>query len=126
MSKGVTRQEPDAPTAAVLAQGSAAFEALCGRIDRHIRRQEVRQHVRGYLSALLAPVPRKHGWQVAQQMGEARPHGLQRVLNGATWDADRVRDDLQAYVQEHLGDSEAVLVVDETGFLKKGQHSVGV
>lgn len=126
MSKGVTRHAPDAATAAVLAQGSAAFEALCGRIDRHILRPEVRQHVRGYLSALLAPVPRKNGWQVAQQAGEARPHGLQRVLNGATWDADRVRDDLQAYVQEHLGDSEAVLVVDETGFLKKGQHSVGV
>ena len=61
MPKGVTSQAVDAATAAVLAQGSAAFEALCGRIDRHIHRREVRQHVRDYLSALLAPVPRKNG-----------------------------------------------------------------
>jgi SRSO17 transposase len=126
MPKGKQEVVPDAPTATLLARGPEEFEALCGRIARHIHRQEVRRHVRDYLLALLAPVPRKNGWQVAQQAGQARPHGLQRVLNGATWDADRVRDDLQAYVQEHLGHPEAVLVLDETGFLKKGRQSVGV
>jgi SRSO17 transposase len=126
MSKGVPAVAPDAATTAVLTQGSAALEALCQRVDRHICRPEVRRHVRHYLAALLAPVPRKNGWQVAQQVGDARPYGLQRVLNGATWDADRVRDDLQAYVKEHLGHPDAVLVLDETGFLKKGRQSVGV
>lgn len=96
----------------------AGCAALCARIGRHIHRQEVRRHERAYLSASLTPVPRKNGWQVAQQVGQARPYGLQRVLNGATWDADRVRDDLHAYVQEHLGHPEAVLVLDETGFVK--------
>ena len=117
---------PDAATATLLARGPAELERPCDRIGRHIHCREVREHVRHYLSAFLAPVPRKNGWQVAQQVGETRPHGVQRVLNGATWDADRVRDDLQAYVQEHLGHPEAVLVLDETGFLKKGRHSVGV
>jgi len=126
MPKGKQEVVPDAPTATLRARGPEEFESLCGRIGRHIHRQEVRRHIHDYLSALLAPVPRKNGWQVAQQAGQARPHGLQRVLNGATRDADRVRDDLQAYVQEHLGHPEAVLVLDETGFLKKGRQSVGV
>lgn len=64
--------------------------------------------------------------QLAERIGELRPDGVQRLLNGARWDADEVRDDLRAYVVEHLGDPEAVLVVDETGFLKKGEKSVGV
>lgn len=126
MPKGKQEVVPDTATATLLERGPAELERLCERIGRHIHRQEVRRHVRDYLSALLAPVPRKNGWQVAQQVGETRPHGVQRVLNGATWDANRVRDDLQAYVREHLGHAEAVLVLDETGFLKKGRHSVGV
>ncbi|MCC2669301.1 MAG: uncharacterized protein K0Q72_1772 [Armatimonadetes bacterium] len=126
MCKGASAIVPDAATATILAQGWEVLETLCRRVDRHIRRPEVRRHVRHYLSALLAPVPRKNGWQVAEQVGDPRPYGIQRVLNGAAWDADRVRDDLQAYVKEHLGHPEAVLVLDETGFLKKGQQSVGV
>lgn len=62
---------------------------------------------------------------VGRKCGDARPYGLQRLLNGATWDADRVRDDLQAYVKEQLGHPDAVLVLDETGFLKKGRQSLG-
>ena len=69
---------------------------------------------------------RKNGWQLAEHLGERTPDGVQRLLNGADWDAEAVRDDLRAYVVEQLADPEAVLVVDETGFLKKGTHSVGV
>src|SRR5258706_14682087 len=82
--------------------------------------------MRRYVDGLLSPVERKNGWQLAEHAGEARPYGMQRLLAGAKWDADAVRDDLQAYVLEHLGDPRAVLVIDETGFLKQGTKSVGV
>jgi SRSO17 transposase len=75
---------------------------------------------------LLAPVERKNGWQLAEALGERTPDGVQRLLNAARWDADAVRDDLRQYVVRHLGDADAVLVVDETGFLKKGRKSAGV
>ena len=74
----------------------------------------------------MSPVARKNGWQLAEQAGEHTPDGMQRLLATAEWDADGVRDDLRAYVVEHLGDPQAVLVLDETGFLKKGRKSVGV
>jgi len=69
---------------------------------------------------------RKNGWQLAELAGEATPDGMQRLLNTAHWDADQVRDDLQEYILTHLADPEAVLVVDETGFVKKGTKSAGV
>jgi len=75
---------------------------------------------------LLGPTERKNGWQLAEQAGEATPYAMQRLLAGARWDADAVRDDLRAYVVAHLADPEAVLIVDETGFLKQGVKSVGV
>jgi SRSO17 transposase len=68
----------------------------------------------------LAPVERKNGWQLAEAAGDSTPDGMQDFLARMLWDADRVRDDLRAYVVEHLGDADAVLVLDETGFLKKG------
>jgi SRSO17 transposase len=86
----------------------------------------VRTRARRYLDGLLAPVERKNGWQLAEALGERTPDGVQRLLNAAHWDADAVRDDLQRYVVTHLGDADAVLVVDETGFLKKGTKSAGV
>ena len=80
-----------------------------------------------YLAGLLGRVERKNSWQMAEQMGETGPQGAQRLLNAARWDADAVRDDLREYVVEHLGDEDSgVLIVDETGFLKKGKKSVGV
>jgi SRSO17 transposase len=82
--------------------------------------------VRRYLDALLAPVERKNGWQLAEHLGESGPQGVQRLLNAADWDVDAVRDDLIAFVAEQLGDPDGVLIVDETGFLKKGTKSVGV
>ena len=75
---------------------------------------------------LLDRVERKNGWQLAEHPGETGPQGVQRLLNAADWDVDAVRDDLQQYVVEHLADPDGVLVVDETGFLKKGTKSVGV
>jgi SRSO17 transposase len=82
--------------------------------------------VKRYLAGLLDRVERKNGWQLAEHLGEAGPQGVQRLLNAADWDVDAVRDDLRVYVTEHLGDPDGVLIVDETGFLKKGTKSVGV
>jgi len=104
-----------------------AFGELHGRVARRFLRPEVRERARRYLVGLLGRLERKNGWQLAEQMGETGPQGAQRLLNAARWDADAVRDDLRSYVVEHLGDEESgVLIVDETGFLKKGEKSVGV
>jgi SRSO17 transposase len=104
----------------------AGLGGLHARIAGRFRRSEVRERVRRYLAGLLERVERKNGWQLAEHLGEAGPQGVQRLLNAARWDADAVRDDLRAYVIEELGDPDGVLVVDETGFLKKGMKSVGV
>lgn len=103
-----------------------ALTALHDRIGPHFRRPEVRERAGRFLAGLLAPVERRNGWQLAEQLGERSPDGVQRLLRTARWDADAVRDDLRAYVVEHCGDPAAVLVIDETGFLKKGTKSVGV
>ena len=103
-----------------------ALADLHARIAPRFRRPEVRARAGRYLSGLLGPVERRNGWQLAERLGERTPDGVQRLLRTARWDADAVRDDLRAYVVEHLGDPQAVLVVDETGFLKKGAKSVGV
>ena len=97
-------------------------ECIAGRF----RRPEPRRRALEYLRGLLSPVERKNGWQLAEQAGDATPDGVQRLLYNYRWDADLVRDDLRDYVVEHLGDADGVLVVDETGFLKKGGKSVGV
>jgi SRSO17 transposase len=75
---------------------------------------------------LLADLPRKNCWTIAEYAGDASPDGMQHLLSRAVWDEDAVRDDIRGYVSEHLGDPEAVLVVDETGDLKKGTTTVGV
>ncbi len=105
---------------------TATLDALHTRIAPRFARAEARTRVRRYLDGLLAPLERKNGWQLAEHLGEAGPQGVQRLLNAAAWDADAVRDDLTAFVAEHLGDAEGVLIMDETGFLKKGTKSVGV
>lgn len=102
------------------------LEALHGRIARRFRRSEARERAKRYLTGLLDRIERKNGWQLAEHLGEPGPHGMQRLLNAADWDEDAVRDDLRAYVTEHLGEAAGVLIVDETGFLKKGAKSVGV
>jgi hypothetical protein len=99
---------------------AAGLDALHARIAGRFARAEPRRRVLAYLRGLLGNVGRKNGWQLAEYAGERTPDGMQRLLATADWDPDRVRDDLRAYVVEHLGDPAAVLVVDETGFLKKG------
>jgi SRSO17 transposase len=106
---------------------SAYLEELHARIAHRFLRPEVRARAYRYLSGLLGEVGRKNSWQMAEAIGEARPRGVQHLLNDARWDPDLVREDLREYVVEHLGDEQSgVLVVDETGFLKKGEKSVGV
>jgi SRSO17 transposase len=105
---------------------AVGLASLHQRIAKHFVRAEPRQQAYAYLRALLSPIERKNGWQIAEHVGDATPDGVQRLLATAHWDADQVRDDLRAYVVEHLGHPEAVLVIDETGFLKKGTKSVGV
>jgi SRSO17 transposase len=89
-------------------------------------RVETRRRARGFLLGLLADLPRKNCWSIAEHAGDADPHGMQHLLNRAVWDTDGARDDLRDYVTAHLGDADAVLVVDETGDLKKGVCTVGV
>jgi SRSO17 transposase len=103
-----------------------AVEAIHERVRWRFTRAEPRQRVRAYLQGLVSSVERKNSWQLAEQAGEPPPVGMQRLLAGASWDADAVRDELQAYVVEQLGDPEAALILDETGFPKQGSHSVGV
>lgn len=102
------------------------LDALACRIGPRFCRREARERARRYLAGLLSPLERKNGWHLAEAAGDASPDSVQDFLARMRWDADAVRDDLRAYVVEHLGDPAAVLVLDETGFLKKGEHSVGV
>jgi hypothetical protein len=110
----------------VIANGVQELVALHARIGSHFGRAEVRERVGRFLAGLLARVERKNGWQLAEELGESGPQGVQRLLNAADWDEEAVRDELRAYVMEHLEDEHGVLVVDETGFVKKGKKSVGV
>jgi SRSO17 transposase len=96
------------------------------RIGGRFGRVEPRRRALAYLQGLLSQVERKNSWWLAEQAGEVTPDGMQRLLNGSGWDADGVRDDLGDYVVEQLGDPDAVLVLDETGFVKKGDRSAGV
>jgi SRSO17 transposase len=105
---------------------AGGLDAVLERIAPRFTRAEPRRRAAAYLRGLLAPVERKNGWQLAEAAGDATPDGVQDFLSRAHWDADAVRDDLQAYVTEQLGNEGAVLVLDETGFLKKGKKSAGV
>jgi SRSO17 transposase len=102
------------------------LHALVDHIGPRFARREARERVLAYLIGLLSPLKRKNGWHLAEQAGDRTPYAMQHLLDRAKWDADAVRDDLQAYVRTHLADPEAILVIDETSFLKKGTHSVGV
>ncbi|HEU5421671.1 MAG TPA: IS701 family transposase [Streptosporangiaceae bacterium] len=97
-----------------------------GRIAGRFARVEPRRRVRAFVVGLLSGLRRKNCWTLAEQAGDATPDGMQHLLAAARWDADAVRDDVRAYVVEHLGRPDAVLVVDETGEVKKGRASAGV
>ena len=109
-----------------VARWAEGIEQVYRCVAGRFRRPEPRRRVLDYLRGLLSPVERKNGWQLAEQAGDATPYGVQRLLSTYVWDADLVRDDLRDYVVERLGDAGGVLVVDETGFLKKGNKSAGV
>ncbi len=102
------------------------LENLTQQIAPRFFRTEIKQRATIYLKALIAPVERNNSWQLAEAAGAKDPTGFQHLLHRSRWDADGVRDDLRQYVVNHLGSPEAVLVLDETGFLKKGDKSVGV
>lgn len=102
------------------------LDEVAQRIGTRFPRSETRDRVRAFLVGLLGPVQRKNAWQLAEQMGDNDPYGVQYLMGRSEWDPDAVRDDLRDYVVACLGDPDAVLVLDETGFLKKGMHSAGV
>ena len=102
------------------------LEAVDERLSVHFARSEVRERAQDYLRGLLSETERKNSWQLAEVAGNATPYGIQHLLGRANWDAEAVRDELREYVGEHLCGEESVLIVDETGFIKKGDKSVGV
>jgi SRSO17 transposase len=118
-------QVPDADAVQVKVW-STELGTLHARVVGRFARPEPGRRALAYLQGLLSQVDRKNSWHLAEHAGELTPDGMQRLLNQAGWDADAVRDELRSYVVEHLGDPRAVLVVDETGFCKKGTKSVGV
>ena len=110
-----------------VARWAKGIEGVHGCIGVRFHRSEPRRRALEYLKGLLSPVERKNGWQLAEQAGDATPDGVQRLLSTYRWDANLVRNDLSgATLWSILGDADGVLVVDETGFLKKGNKSVGV
>jgi SRSO17 transposase len=113
--------------AAGAVQGGSAYMAdVERRLAPYFERAEPRRRAMAYLRGLLSPAERKNSWQLAEVSGDATPYGLQHLLRRALWNPEAVCDELRTYLIEHLGDTNAVLVIDETGFLKKGRHSAGV
>jgi SRSO17 transposase len=121
----ITMAASDA-TASTIAGGQAYLADVARRLAPSFTRSQSRHRVMAYLRGLLSEAERKNSWQVAEICGESTPYGFQYLLSRADWDADAVRDELRHYVMQHLGDFTGVLVLDETGFLKKGEHSAGV
>jgi SRSO17 transposase len=105
---------------------TAHFQEVCERIGPCFARSETRHRARAYLQGLLSPLERKNGWQLAEEAGESTPYAMQYLLDRAVWDAEELCHVLREYVREMIGDANGMLVVDETGFLKKGGKSVGV
>jgi SRSO17 transposase len=124
------RQELSTPPTDLALETVRAWAVWLTEVERRIMprfaRREARRQAWASLRGLLSPVERKNGWQVAEVNGAPPPYGVQHLLGRAQWDADEVREDVRPSLVEHLGDPQAVLVVDETGFLNKGQHSAGV
>src|SRR5258707_5684214 len=125
----ITGDQSDTASASelqVLSRAAEALDEVQARIGPRFRRAEVRRRVRRFLEGLLAPGERKHRWQLAEAIGERGPHGVQRLLLEADWDQEAARDELRSYVVADLGEKAGILVVDETGFVKKGKKSAGV
>ncbi len=131
-----TTSEQVGPTLPEISRWHEELRELHARLRPHFARPEVHQQALHYLQAVLSDVPRKNGWQLAEQARQARPYGMQRLLSAAVWDQEAVRDDVRALVTETLsppvlpGEADEtpfpVLVLDESGFPKRGRHSAGV
>jgi SRSO17 transposase len=129
-----TTQDRVVAAAAIVASGEgvdpagwrAKFDQLMARMAKRFKRVEPRRRARLFVEGLLADLPRKNCWTIAEHAGDETPDGMQHLLSRAVWDADEVRDDVREAAVECLGDVDAMLVVDETGDLKKGVCSVGV
>jgi SRSO17 transposase len=115
----------DQDVSAVLG-GAAYLTDIEHRLAPYFDRAEPRQRAMAYVRGLLSPAERKNSWQLAEVSGDTTPYAFQHLLRRARWDPEAVREELRRYILQHLGDPEAVLVLDETGFLKKGRHSAGV
>jgi SRSO17 transposase len=113
-------------TAEEMDEWGADFLRFCTRFADVFGRKEPRAQAAKYLRGLLAPVPRKNSWQVAEAVGDRIPDAMQRLLYRSLWDADAARDVLLKYTIKVFGDADGIGVVDETGFIKKGDRSVGV
>uniref|UniRef100_UPI003873912D transposase n=1 Tax=Streptomyces halobius TaxID=2879846 RepID=UPI003873912D len=96
------------------------LEEVLLRVGHRFGRADLRRRMRDYVRALLGPVGRKNSWQLAEHAGHGTPHGLQNLLNRARWNADEIRDDVQAYTAERLGEPGGVLIIDETGCAPRG------
>ncbi|MEW1721594.1 IS701 family transposase [Streptomyces sp. NPDC093109] len=107
-------------------QWDLELDDLFVTIGHRFGRVELRRRMRDYVRGLLAPVARKNSWQLAEQAGHSTPDGLQHLLAGAKWESEDIRDDLQQYVADKLGEDDGVLIIDDTGFIKKGTTSAGV
>jgi SRSO17 transposase len=125
MLRTVPEQQRE-PGLVEVGQWAVELDRLVEHIGPRLARRETRHRVLTYLQGLLSPIERKNSWQLAEASGAPTPYAIQHLLGRAKWDAEAVRNDLRDYVVEQLGDPAAVLVLDETGFLKKGTHSVGV
>lgn len=117
--------ELDATRSTVQAWATAVGE-LAERMGPYFTRIAARRRALAYVQGLVSSAERKNSWQLAEMMADATPYGFQHLLGRAVWDVDALRDGLRTYVHDHLGNPEAVLVIDETGFLKKGSQSAGV
>src|SRR5437879_8164091 len=131
-----TTEAQGGPSPQQIASWSLALRQVHQRLSLYFARPEVRQHALHYLQAILSDIPRKNGWQIAEHARQAHPYGIQRLLSRAVWDEAGVRDALRtALVQTLLPPAPTsaepdplfpILVLDESGFPKRGTHSAGV
>jgi SRSO17 transposase len=117
---------PLAVVEAEVASWATDLPEVAAHIGPRFARAESRQRARAYRRGLLSPIERNNGWQLADQAGERHPDNFQPLLNRATWSPDAVRDDLRASVVQHRGDPQGILIVDESGLLRKGTKSAAV
>jgi SRSO17 transposase len=122
-TKNITNEELTKEEASSWAKG---LDNIAERIHHNFVSNPTFERATLYIKGLLSDVERKNGWQLAESIGDNTPYGVQNFLNRASWNADTVRDDLQSYVTEHIGSEDGIIILDETGFLKKGDESVGV